>query len=60
MIILLASCRYEDGVLMLSVELALILIYLSVLLITSCEVSSTVCAGFGLGDTSSGILLVSL
>eukprot|EP00966_Prymnesium_polylepis_P329427 7385127-Prymnesium_polylepis.4 len=54
---------------MMTVELALILVYLSVLLVKSCDLSSVsaaqrdhisdevaraVCAPYGLGDTSSG------
>mmetsp|Transcript_14795 Transcript_14795/g.39539 ORF Transcript_14795/g.39539 Transcript_14795/m.39539 type:complete len:438 (+) Transcript_14795:2667-3980(+) len=64
--------RAGDSYLMMTVELALILVYLSVLLVKSCDLSSVsaaqrdhisdevaraVCAPYGLGDTSSGVFL---
>ena len=36
------------------IELALILVYLCILLIKSCLISSDVCARFGFGDTAEG------
>jgi len=47
--------RVEDGVLSGSVELALILVYVCVLLIKTCSLSEEVCKTFGFGETASGI-----
>ena len=47
-------CRAEDGALMLFVELALILIYTSVLLFKSCETSPSVCKSYGFGESAEG------
>jgi len=49
--------RVEDGVLMTLVEVALVLVYTSVLLIKACDVSSEVCSQFGFGSSSSGVYL---
>jgi hypothetical protein len=45
----------EDGALMIFAEQSLILIYICVLLIKSCDVSSDVCRMYGFGNTARGI-----
>jgi hypothetical protein len=50
----MCSCRAEDGALMYLVEFSLVLIYTSVLLIKSCDVSAAVCSNFGFGETADG------
>jgi hypothetical protein len=49
-----AILRGEDSALMALIELALILIYMCVLLIKSCFLSTAVCATYGFGDTPKG------
>ena len=48
------AARPEDGVLMTMVELSLVLIYICVLLIKTCAMSSNVCVTFGFGDAPDG------
>jgi len=47
--------RTEDAALMASIELALVLTYVCILLIKACEISSDVCRTFGFGDAASGV-----
>lgn len=49
--------RAEDRVLMALIQLALILMYIVVLLIKTCMVSSVACALFGFGDEAGGLYL---
>ena len=42
---------------MVVIELALVLTYMCVLLIKSCDISGEVCATYGFGDDSSGLYL---
>jgi len=49
--------RTEDAALMASIELALVLTYVCILLIKACEMSSAVCETFGFGGTSSGVYI---
>ena len=51
---LVLHCSAEDSALMMVAELALILVYLCVLLIKACNVSSDVCVMLGFGDTATG------
>ena len=44
----------EDSTLMIIIEQSLIFIYLSVLMIKSCNVSEDLCTLFGFGESSSG------
>ena len=46
--------RSADGILSLLVQLSLILVYICVLLIKTCNASTTVCTSFGFGDTADG------
>ena len=45
-----------DRALMLSIELALLLIYTCVLVVKVCDMSSSVCATFGFGGDAKGIV----
>ncbi|KAL1527507.1 hypothetical protein AB1Y20_008897 [Prymnesium parvum] len=47
--------RPEDGVLMTIVHLTLILVYLCVLVIKTCNASSAACSSFGFGATADGV-----
>lgn len=47
--------RREDGALMMTVELVLVLIYICVMLIKVCDLSPTVCANYGFGDDATGL-----
>ena len=57
--------RLDDGLLMAFIEIVLILLYMCVLLIKSCDVPTSgrldaktvraMCSGFGFGDTASGV-----
>jgi len=49
--------RTEDGALMLAIELSLVLVYICILLVKSCQMSRAVCATFGFGDTAKGLYL---
>ena len=49
--------RKEDGMLMVSIELALILVYICVLLIKSCDMSPALCKTFGFGESPAGLYL---
>jgi hypothetical protein len=51
---LLCAFRVEDGALTVLIDLALITVYLCAILIKSCEESASICASYGLGETSSG------
>jgi len=49
--------RVEDGVIACTIEAALILIYIGIILVKACNESSDVCIMFGFGDTASGVYL---
>ena len=48
--------RSSDNALMTVIQLALLILYVCVLLIKSCNMSAMVCASYGFGDTASGEL----
>jgi len=49
--------RYEDGLLMVVAQLALIFLYTCVLLVKSCNFSENVCSSFGFGNSVDGLYL---
>eukprot|EP00966_Prymnesium_polylepis_P133570 3087129-Prymnesium_polylepis.2 len=44
-------CRTEDRALMMLTELALVLLYICVLVIKTCDISTDACALFGFGGS---------
>ncbi|KAL1507405.1 hypothetical protein AB1Y20_008247 [Prymnesium parvum] len=49
--------RTDDTFIALSVDIALTIVYITVLLIKGCDVSSEVCSSYGFGGTSAGIYI---
>ena len=50
----LPACRPDDGKLSALIELALILIYVCILIIRTCQYSADICKTFGFGSDANG------